>query len=297
MLLVAVQSSTALYHELYERFWRLYETTALTRNMDCFGAQRESSTALISAQFQRHNLLLKLLWIKLQRFPWDFVGLVHFHVFLQLLAFSLCLLRHLVLLQGLGKRKIAVCIYKQTIKIKSTMYWRRRIRSVIHMFLGSARLLLCRANGSSSPALTSVLITALFICASFFLCQEAPTLGQILQNIIVFCRREVRSALMDLEQISPQRPLLALCRGLTVKHLPLTLCSCALLCGSSIFNNLNQEAPQQALQGVAKLLRYVRIRHKTGETDRQTDGQHGVKWEPNPFPVTQGCKPHSQATR
>lgn len=46
--------------------------------------------------------------------------------------------------------------------------------------------------------------TALFICASFFLCQEAPTLGQTLQNTVVFCRREGRSALMDLEKIGPQ---------------------------------------------------------------------------------------------
>lgn len=84
------------------------------------------------------------------------------------------------------------------------MYWHRRIRSVIHMFLGSARLLLCTAKGISSPALTSVLIAALFLRASFFLCQEAPTLGQMLQNTIVFCRREVRSALMDLEKIGPQ---------------------------------------------------------------------------------------------
>lgn len=88
------------------------------------------------------------------------------------MSFSSCLLSPFVWfwLQGLEKRKIAVCIYKQTIKIKSTMYWHRRICSVIHMFLGSARLLLCTANGILSPALTSVLITALFICASFFLC-------------------------------------------------------------------------------------------------------------------------------
>lgn len=171
--------------------------------MDCFGAQRESSTALISAQFQRHNLLLKLLWIKLQWFSRDFVGFVQFYVFLQLLAFSLCSLRHLVLLQGLGKRKIAVCIYKQTIKIKSTMYWHRRIRSVIHMFLGSARLLLYTANGISSPALTSVLITAFLIRASFFLCQEAPTLGQILQNTIVFCRRDLEKFSWILRKLVP----------------------------------------------------------------------------------------------
>lgn len=284
------------HHELYEYFWSLYETTALTGNMDCFGAQRESSMALNFSPIPEAQLTLKPLWIKLQWFPQDFVGFVHFYVFLQLLAFSLCSLRHLGLLQGLGKRKIAVCIYKQTIKIKSTMYWHRRIRGVIHMFLGSARLLLSTANGISSPALTSVLIAALFICASFFLCQEAPTLGQILQNTIVLCRREVRSAFMDPEEIGPRWPLLALCHGLTVKHLPLTLCSCALLCGSIFFNNLKEEAPQQALQGVSRLLHYVRIWHKTGEKNRQTDGQHVVRWETNPFPVTHGCKPHFQTT-
>lgn len=90
----------------------------------------------------------------MQRFPQDFAGFVHFNVLLQLLAFSLCSLRHLVSLQGLGKRKIAVCIFKQTIKIKSTMYWHTRIPGVIHMFLGSVRLLLCTAN-STSPAFSS----------------------------------------------------------------------------------------------------------------------------------------------
>lgn len=142
MNLVTAQSSRA-HHELYKYFWRLYKTTDLRGNMDFFGAQRES-TALISVQFQRSNLLLKGLWVKLQWFPQDFAGSVHFNVLLQLLAFSLCSLRHLVLLQGLGKRKIAVCIFKQTIKIKSTMYWHRRIHGFIHMFLGSVSC--CRAQ-------------------------------------------------------------------------------------------------------------------------------------------------------
>lgn len=152
MNLVTAQSSRA-HHELYKYFWRLYKTTDLRGNMDFFGAQRES-TALISVQFQRSNLLLKGLWVKLQWFPQDFAGSVHFNVLLQLLAFSLCSLRHLVLLQGLGKRKIAVCIFKQTIKIKSTMYWHRRIHGFIRMFLGSVRLLLCTAN-STSPVFSS----------------------------------------------------------------------------------------------------------------------------------------------
>lgn len=30
--------------------------------------------------------------------------------------------------------------------------------------------------------------------------------------------------------------------------------------------------------------------------ERQTDGQHVIKWEPKPFPVTQVCKPCSQTT-
>lgn len=160
MNLVTAQSSRA-HHELYEYFWRLYKTTALKGNMDFFEAQRESSTALFSVQFQRSNLLLKVLWIKLQWFPQDFAAFVHFNVLLQLFAFSLCSLRHLVLLQGLGKRKIAVCIFKQTIKIKSTMYWHRRIHGVINMFLGSVRLLLCTANSTlpmfSSQPCSSVL--------------------------------------------------------------------------------------------------------------------------------------------
>lgn len=150
--LVTAQSSRA-HHGLYKYFWRLYKTTDLRRNTDFFGAQRESSTALMSVQFQRSNLLLKILWIELQWFPQDFAGFVHFNVLLQLLPFSLCSLRHLVLLQGLGKRKIAVCIFKQTVKIKSIMYWHRRIHGVIHMFLGSVRLL-CTAN-SISPVLSS----------------------------------------------------------------------------------------------------------------------------------------------
>lgn len=154
MNLVTAQSSRA-HHELHKYFWRLYKTTDLRGNMDFFRAQRESSTVLISVQFQRSNLLLKVLWVKLQWFPQDFAGFVHFNVLLQLLAFSLCSLRHLVLLQGLGKRKIAACIFKQTIKIKSTMYWHRRIHGVIHMFLGSVRLLLCTAN-STSPVFSSL---------------------------------------------------------------------------------------------------------------------------------------------
>lgn len=153
MNLVIAQSSRAHY-ELYKYFWRLYKTTGLRGNMDFFGAQRESSTALISVQFQRSNLLLKVVWVKLQWFPQDFAVFVHFNALLQLLAFSSCSLRHLVLLQGLSKRKIAVCIFKQTIKIKSIMYWHRRIYGFIHMFLGSVRLLLCTAS-STSPVFSS----------------------------------------------------------------------------------------------------------------------------------------------
>lgn len=130
LFLVTVQCSTT-HHWVHTYFEGLYKSTALTENMDVFGVQRGCSVAHISAQFQRQSFLFKLLWIKLQKFPWDFVSSIHFYVFPQLLAFSLCSLRHLVLLQGLGKRKIAVCIYKQTIKIKSTMYWHRRICSVI----------------------------------------------------------------------------------------------------------------------------------------------------------------------
>lgn len=54
MNLVTAQSSRA-HHELYKYFWRLYKTTDLRGNTDFFGAQRESSTALISVQFQRSN--------------------------------------------------------------------------------------------------------------------------------------------------------------------------------------------------------------------------------------------------
>lgn len=132
------------------------------------------------------------------------LGLCWVCTLLRLSPAARCSLRHLVLLQRLGKRKIAVCIFKQTIKITSTMYWHRRVCSVTHTFPGSVRLLLCTANSISSPVLSRVLLTALFISASLFLRQEAPTLGQILQNTSVFCRREVHSAVMDLEKTGPR---------------------------------------------------------------------------------------------
>lgn len=83
------------------------------------------------------------------------------------------------------------------------MYWHRRLRSVFHVFLGSVWLLLCTANNISSPALTSALMTALVICASFSLCGEEQTVGQNLQSTMAFCRREVHPTLMDLEQTGP----------------------------------------------------------------------------------------------
>lgn len=177
----------------------------------------------ISARAQRHNLLFKLLWIKLQQFPWDFVSFVHFYVLPQLLAFSLCSLRHLVLFQGLGKRKIAVCIYKQTVKNRSTMYWHWRICSVIRTFLGSLRLSLCTENNISSPSLTSFLIKVLFIHASFSFPKKCPLRVRSCSHN---CLLEEWGSLMDLEKIAPWWPFLALSHA---NHLPLNLCVCALL--------------------------------------------------------------------
>lgn len=174
MLLVIRQHSSP-HHSLHASFWSLCESTVLLGNTDGFGVQQH-----ISDQAQRHNLLFKVLWMKLQQFPWDFVSFVHFYVLPQLLAFSLCSLRHLVLFQGLGKRKIAVCIYKQTIKIQSTMYWHWRICSFIQVILGSVRLLLHSENNISSPSLTSFLIKVLGKEKWSTGKQEVPTLGQIL---------------------------------------------------------------------------------------------------------------------